>query len=120
MGFIGRWLVLTLSTMVAVWMVPGIQTVGGPYLGPIMCALMLALVNATVKPIMNVISLPITIVTLGIFYLVINGLMLQLASYLSRQIFHAGIYIESFGAAFLGALIISIVAMIVGGVTGLD
>ena len=120
MGFIGRWVVLTLATMVAVWLVPGIETVGGAWLGPIMCALVLALVNATVKPIMNIISLPLTIITLGIFYLVLNALMLQLASFLSREIFHAGIYIQSFGSAFIGAIIISIVAMIVGGVTGLD
>ena len=83
-----------------------------------MCALALALVNATLKPILALLSFPITIVTLGLFYLVLNALMLELASYLSREIFHAGISIESFGSAFFGAIIISIVATVVGLVVG--
>ena len=74
--------------------------------------------NATLKHILAILSLPITIVTLGLFYLVLNALMLELASYLSREIFHAGISIESFGSAFFGAIIISIVATVVGLVVG--
>jgi putative membrane protein len=119
MGFIGTWFITTIATMVAIAVVPGIEAVGGSWLGPIMCALALSLVNALIKPIAQLISLPITILTLGIFYLVVNALMLELASYLSRNVFGAGISISSFGAAFLGALIISIVSAIVGAVTGL-
>ncbi len=118
MEFIGRWAVTSIAVMSAVWLVPGIDTVGGDYAGPIMCALALALVNATLKHILAILSLPITIVTLGLFYLVLNALMLELASYLSREIFHAGISIESFGSAFFGAIIISIVATVVGLVVG--
>ena len=59
-----------------------------------------------------------TIGTLGIFYVVVNAMVLELASFLSRNIFHAGIAIESFGSALVGAVIISIVSMLVGGAVG--
>jgi len=120
MEFLGTWLALACGCGVAVWLVPGIEAVGGATLAPVFCALALALVNATIKPIMSVLSLPLTIVTLGLFSLVLNALMLELASYLSRNVFHAGITISSFGAAFVGSIIISFVAMIVGGILGIE
>jgi putative membrane protein len=79
-----------------------------------MCALALALVNAIVKPVVEVLSLPLTIVTLGIFYLVINAMMLNLASGLSVSLFGSGIEIDSFGAAMMGAIVISLASMIIG------
>ena len=118
MGFLGKWFVTAIACAAAIWIVPGIEAVGGSWAGPIMCALTLALLNATLKPVMQVLALPLTIATLGIFYVVVNALVLELASYLSLNIFHAGIAIESFGSALLGALIISIVSMFVGGATG--
>jgi len=116
MSFIGSWFITAIATAAAIWLVPGIEAVGGTWAGPIFCALALAFVNAIVKPVMTILSIPITILTLGIFYLVINALMLELASWLSRNIFHAGISIDSFGAAFLGAIVISIVSAILGAV----
>lgn len=112
MGFIGTWIVTAISVGVAIWLVPGIEIVGGAYAAPIFTALFLALVNACVKPILQVLSLPLTILTLGLFSLVINALMLELASYLSRNITHTGVVIDGFGAAFLGAIVISIVNML--------
>jgi putative membrane protein len=114
MDFLGTWLITTLATMAAIYLVPGIETVGGTYLGPIMTALALALVNALIKPIMQILSLPITIMTLGLFALVINALMLELAASLSRNVFGAGIEISSFGSAFVGAIVISIVSAVLG------
>jgi putative membrane protein len=83
-----------------------------------MCALALALVNAIVKPVATVLALPLTIVTMGIFYLVVNALMLELASGLSLELFGSGIEIDSFGAAVMGAIVISIASMIIGPVIG--
>ena len=114
MEFLGTWLVTSIATAVAIALVPGIRAVGGSYLGPIMCALALALVNAILKPVVEVLSLPLTIVTLGIFYLVINAMMLNLASSLSLSLFGSGIEIDSFGAAFIGAIVISIASMVIG------
>ena len=118
MSFIGTWFVTAIATAAAIWLVPGIDAVGGAWAGPIFCALALALVNAIVKPVMEILSIPITLLTLGIFCLVINALMLELASYLSRNVFQAGISISSFGAAFVGAIVISIVSAILGAVLG--
>lgn len=119
MEFIGTWIVTALATMAAITVVPGIEAVGGSYAGPLMCALSLALVNTIVKPIAEVLSLPLTIVTLGFFYLVVNALMLELASSVSVGLFGSGISIESFGAAFMGAIVISIVSVVISAVTGL-
>ena len=99
----------------AIWLVPGIEVVGGAYAAPVFTALFLALVNACVKPVLKVLSLPLTIMSLGLFSLVINAFMLELASYLARNITHAGILIDGFGAAFFGALVISIVTSLLGG-----
>ena len=72
-------------------------------LAAIVAAIVLGLINATIKPILQVISLPITILTLGIFYLVINGLMLMLVSALVP-----GFTVNGFGTAFFAAIILSL------------
>ena len=120
MRFVAKWLVLTVACAVAVWLVPGIVPVGGSWLGPLFCALVLALLNATVKPLLQVLAIPVTVATLGIFYLVVNAFVLELASFLSRNIFHVGIAIDSLFSAILGAIVISLVSMVVGGVVGAD
>ena len=114
MEFLGTWLATAIATAAAIALVPGISAVGGSYMGPIMCALALALVNAIVKPIIEVLSLPLTIVSLGLFLLIINAFMLEIAGSLSVDLFGSGIEISSFGAAIAGSIVISIVAMIVG------
>jgi putative membrane protein len=126
MRFILRWLVTALAVAAAIWLVPGIQPVGmasvggytveASYMGPILTALLLALVNMCVKPLMQLVSLPITCLTLGIFSLVINAMMLELASWLARNLFAVGITIDSFFSAILGALVISIVTALLGGI----
>lgn len=113
MEFIVTWLVTSLATVIAIAVVPGIEAVGGSYMGPAMCALALALVNAFIKPIIKFLSLPITVVTLGVFSLVINALMLQLAGNISVGLFGSGIQIDSFGAALLGSIVMSIATSII-------
>ena len=120
MGFIGRWLVTFIATIVTVNIVPGIFAVGGQWVGPLACALVLSLVNVSIKPVLQVIGLPITVLTLGIFYIVINAVLLELSSWLARAVLGVGIYIDGFGAALLGAIVISIVSMILSSVMGTD
>lgn len=120
MAFVGRWFLTTIATIVAINIVPGIFPVGGPWLGPIACALVLSLINASIKPVLQVIGLPITFLTLGIFALVINACMLELASWLARNILGFGIYIEGFGSAIVGAIIISLVTMLLSAITGIE
>ena len=120
MSFMASWFVTTIACAVAIWLVPGITAVGGSIVGPAVFALALAIINASIKPVLQLLNAPFTIITLGIGYICVNALLLELASFLSRNIFHAGVTINSFGAAFVGAIVISLVSMFVGSVTGLD
>ena len=87
--------------MLVAKIVPGIEVKG---LGnALLAALVLGVINALVKPIFVILTLPITILTLGLFLLVINALLLRLAAALVP-----GFTVRSFGAAFLGALLLSI------------
>lgn len=118
MEFLGTWLVTAIATAAAIALVPGINAVGGSFLGPVMCALALALVNAIIKPVVEVMSLPITIVSLGLFLLIINAFMLEIAGSISISLFGSGIEISSFGAAIAGSIVISLASMIIGPIIG--
>ena len=121
MNFIIRWIATAVAVGVAVWIVPGITAVGNDgTIAVVVMALVLSLINISVKPIMQVISLPITVLTLGIFYLVVNALMLELAAWAATGLFASGIAIDGFGSALLGSIVISIVSSIVNGILGGD
>ena len=120
MSFIARWVVTTIACAVAIWLVPGIVPIGGTWVGAVFFSLVLALLNVTVKPVLQALAIPVTIATLGIFYVVVNAFVLELASWLSRNIFHAGIAIDSLFSAILGAVVISIVSALVSGVVGAE
>jgi putative membrane protein len=100
-----HWAISTASLAIVAYLFPGIELRG---LGPALIApIVIGLVNATVGFILKIITFPISILSLGLFLLVINALMLQLASFLVP-----GFYVASFWAAFFGAIVISIVNMI--------
>lgn len=108
MGFIITVLVNAAALWVAVYLLDGITYEGEWYQWLILAAIF-GIVNAIVKPILALLTFPITIVTLGLFYLVLNTIMLYLASWLAGPI--AGPFtIASFIDGLLGALIISVVA----------
>ena len=121
-SFIVRWLVTAVAAGVAVWLVPGIDAFGTEetWQAIAIFGLFLAFANAIVKPIAQVLSLPVTILTLGIFYLIVNTGMIYLAAWLSENIFQAGVLIDSFGSAFVASIIISIVSSIANFVVGSD
>lgn len=118
MSLILRWLVTAASVGVALWLVPGIEVTYGSqtWLAIFVFALVFSLVNMLIKPILQVLSLPITVLTLGIFYLIVNTFLLYLASWISEGIFRTGITIDSFGSAFVAALVISIVSSLMNSV----
>ncbi len=122
MGFIARWLVTAIAVGVAVWLVPGFTVVGGveSWVAIALFALVLALVNMSVKPVLQILSLPVTVLTLGIFYLVVNTFMLYIAAWLADGIFQIGFYIASFGSAFVASIVISLVSSIVNSLVGAD
>ena len=119
MNFVIRWIVTAVAVGAAVWIVPGITTTGdNATLAIAVGALVLALVNVSIKPVLQFLSMPVTVLTLGIFYIVVNALVLELAAWASTGLFGSGIAVDGFGSAFLGAIIISIVGSIVNGIVG--
>ena len=107
MNFIIRWIVTAISVAAAVWLVPGIEILSNSasWVGIAFFALILSLINMSIKPILQILSLPVTVLTLGIFYLVVNTLLL---------------YIASFGSAFVASIVISLVSALVNGLIGND
>jgi len=108
MRFLLRALFNALALVVASWLLPGLEVVGG--IGTyVILGLLFGLVNATVGSLLKVMTCPLIVLTLGLFTLVINGLMLQLTGWFAQQ-FGLGFRIEGFWNAFLGALVVSIVS----------
>ena len=87
MTFLLQWLGSAIAIAAAVWIVPGTAFIGGSgaWMSAAAVALFLALINLSIKPLLQVLSLPVSVLTLGIFALVVNALMLELASWLSEQ-----------------------------------
>jgi putative membrane protein len=106
-----RFLIHTLVLAVAIWItaqvVPGVSVASWTALA--IAALVLGLVNAIVRPVLVVLTLPITVLTLGLFYLVVNGLAFGLAAALVP-----GFGLASWTAAILGALLTSVCSWFLG------
>jgi putative membrane protein len=105
MGFLLRVVVNALAIMLAASILPGIGVDG--VVPALVGGLLLGLVNAVVRPVLIILTLPITLVTLGLFLLVLNGLCFWLVASIVK-----GFYVAGFWSAFLGALIVSIVSWI--------
>ena len=103
MKLIINWLINAAALYVAAQLIAGVEVAGTQAL--LLAALVIGLVNAIVRPILRFITFPITVITLGLFYFVLNGLMLYLAAALTP-----GFELSGLGAAILGALVMSIVA----------
>jgi len=110
MPFLIRLLVNAAALWVATQVVSGVTFDGGllPMLG---VALVFGVVNALLRPVAKILTFPIIIVTLGIFALVINGLMLWLTSSLSSAL-GLGFHVSGFWAAFWGAIVVSLVSLV--------
>ncbi len=107
-----RWIILCFALFAAAWVVPGIRVRQDAWTVYAAMAVILGLVNAVVRPLLKLLSCPLIILTLGLFVLVINGIALWLASKIAVDWFGVGFYVDGFGSAFLGALIVSIVSVI--------
>ncbi len=111
-----RWIIAAFSLFVAAWLVPGIRVEGNAWLIFTVMAVILGFVNAVIRPILALLTCSLIILTLGLFVLVINALTLWLASAIAVNWFGVGFYVDGFWAAFLGALIVSIVTVILSAV----
>jgi putative membrane protein len=102
-----RWLISSLGIFAAVWIVPGIQFSGpGWHIGVV--ALVFGLLNALLRPLIYLLTCPLVILTLGLFGLVINAVLLGLTSALADQV-GISFAIDGFWPAFWGGLVISLV-----------
>ena len=111
--FLQSWIVNTLAVALAVLILRGhIHCESNGVL--VIAALLLGILNAFVRPVLMLLALPLLIFTLGLFTLVINALLLYFVGFLLYPSF----YVDSFGYAFLGALIISIVSIALNVLTG--
>jgi len=112
-----RWFINFLALFVAAWLVPGIAVDGaGGWTVYAIMAVILGLVNAILRPLLKLLTCPLIILTLGLFTLVINAFTLWLSSQIAVNWFHVGFYVDGFWAAFLGALVVSIVSLILSAV----
>ena len=113
MRFLLTFAATAVSLWVAIWLVDGLEFDGNWWQFLIVAA-MLGLANAIVKPILKLLSLPIVLVTLGLFLLVVNAVVLALVVWLSG-VFELGFSSTGFfWATFLGALVISVVSWVLG------
>jgi putative membrane protein len=102
-GLLVRWLLLTISIIVTSYLVDGIHVTS--FFSAFFAAAVLGILNALFRPILIVITLPINILTLGLFTFVINALLLKMASGVVP-----GFYVQGFWSAVFGSLIISLVS----------
>lgn len=102
-GILVRWLVLTAAIIVASYVLDGIQVKG--FLSAFFAAAILGVLNAFFRPILIILTLPINILTLGLFTFIINALLLKMASGVI-----SGFDVRGFWAAVFGSVIISIVS----------
>ncbi len=100
-----HWILSAAAVWIVAHVVPGIS-VSGPT-AALIAALVIGLINATLGLLLKIITFPLTILTLGLFWFVINALMLELAA-----TFVSGFHVRSFVAAFIGAIVLSVVSSI--------
>ena len=105
-----RWLINTIAIMLAIKFVPGISY-AGQWWGILLVGVIFGFINSLIKPIVTFFTFPLLVLSLGLFTFVINALMLLLTSLISAE-FSLGFHVQGFKAAFLGALFISVVSML--------
>ena len=100
-----NWVLSALAVWIVAQIIPGIYVRGA--VAALIAALAIGFINATLGLVLKVLTFPLTVLTLGLFWFVINALMLELASALVP-----GFQVHGFTAAFLGAILLSLVNML--------
>jgi putative membrane protein len=109
--FIIRLIVNAIALMIVAYVLPGVHVTG--IAGAIVAAFVLGIINAILRPILVLLTLPIQIVTLGLFTLVINGVLFYWVGHMG-----IGLVVEGFWTAFIGAIVLGIVSFILSWVFG--
>lgn len=111
LSFFLTWIVAAVSLIITANLVPGISVVSFP--AAMVAAVVIGLVNAVVRPILTLLTLPLTIITLGLFLFVVNAISLSLASWLAGA-FNIGFAVNGFWPALLGSIVLSFVSGLIG------
>lgn len=104
--FFVRWIVLAIALGLTTWLLPGVNVAS--WLALAVAALVLGFINAVVKPVLVILTLPITILTLGLFYLLVNAAAFGLAALIVP-----GFTVDGTGWAILGALVFGLISWII-------
>jgi putative membrane protein len=107
LNFFLTWVVAAVSLVITAYIVPGITIVSFP------AAMVIGFVNAVVKPILTVLTLPLSILSLGLFLFVVNAISLSLASWLAGA-FSIGFAVNGFWPALFGSVVLSFVSGLIG------
>ncbi|MFO7558794.1 MAG: phage holin family protein [Desulfobacterales bacterium] len=102
-GFLIRWLILTISIMITAYLMDGIYVKG--FFSAFFAAAALGILNAVFRPVLLILTLPITVLTLGLFMFVINAIMLMMVSGVI-----SGFQVRGFWSAVFGSLLISLIS----------
>ena len=116
MKLVIRWLIIAASLFVAAWVVPGIRVEGDAWVAYAVMAVVLGLVNALIRPILKFLSCGFIIITLGLFVFVINAATFLLSSNIAQNWFNVGYYVDGWGAALLGSIVVSIVSVVLSSI----
>ena len=106
-GFLAHWLTTAAALGVTAWILPGVRVDSLAALA--VSALVLGFVNAIVRPLLVLLTLPFTVLTLGLFYFVVNGIAFGLAAFLVP-----GFSVASFFTAVLGAFVVGVTSWFIG------
>jgi len=108
-----RWAIGALSLLAAAWIVPGIRVDDSRgWVAYAAMAIILSLVNALIRPLLKLLTCPLILLTLGLFTLVVNALSLLIASSIANNLFGVGFYVDGFWPAFWGAIIVSVISVV--------
>jgi putative membrane protein len=105
--FVIHWLVIALALGATTWILPGVRVESAPAL--FVAALVLGFLNAVLKPFLVLITLPITLLTLGLFYFILNAMLFALGAFLVP-----GFSIDGFGWALVGTIVMGLLSMFLG------
>src|ERR1700748_942260 len=107
MNFIVKLILSAIAVLITAWLLPGVSIEGNSFFTALILAVVLAFLNAVLKPILVFLTIPVTILTLGLFYLVINALIIILAEKLVD-----GFHVRGFFTALLFSLVLSFIASV--------
>jgi putative membrane protein len=111
LSFFLTWIVAAVSLVITAYLVPGITVASFP--AAMVAAVFIGLVNAVVRPIITLLTLPLSILTLGLFLFVVNAISLSLASWLAGA-FDIGFEVSGFWPALFGSIVLSFVSGLIG------